>query len=189
MTVDGVSFDVVENPVSALPRQFLAASVTGGKAAVRKQFSFGPGETPGGGEDILFAFDGQTRDLRRQSFAERIEGTRDFDPSGTLHAAYRSDIIDVGVDPSPRERFLVINQTYNSRWRAYALETEISVFPTNHTMLGVIIPPAAASVRLRYEPLSSSPWALSGPALAVIGLIGCGLVFRRKDSRWQPRRT
>jgi hypothetical protein len=49
---------------------------------------------------------------------------------------------------------LVINQTYNSGWRAYVRETKISVFPTNHTMLGVIIPPAAANVRLKYEPLS-----------------------------------
>lgn len=82
----------------------------------------------------------------------------------------------------------MINQTYNSGWRAYVRETKISVFPTNHTMLGVIIPAAAANVRLKYEPLSSRPWALFGPALAVIGLFGCGFAFRRKDSRWRPRR-
>ncbi len=82
----------------------------------------------------------------------------------------------------------MINQTYNSGWRAYVRETKISVFPTNHTMLGVIIPPAAKNVRLKYEPASSRPWAWFSLTLAVIGLFGCGFAFRRKDSRWQSRR-
>jgi hypothetical protein len=46
---------------------------------------------------------------------------------------------------------------------------------------------AAATVQLKYEPLSTKPWALFGQALAVIGLFG--LRLREKDSRWRPRRA
>jgi hypothetical protein len=181
--VGGISFDVVENPVRPLPREFLVGSVTGGMPALRQAFSFGRNETPASDADILFAFAGQTEDLVRHSFVEGIEGTREFDASGDLCLIYRGDVIDVRIERSLRERFLVINQTYNSAWHAYVGDTKISTLPTNHTMLGVTVPPNVERLQLRYEPPSSTLRMRLAPILATIGAVIFAIAFRRWEMR------
>jgi hypothetical protein len=184
--VGGISFDVVENPVRPLPREFLVGFVTGGTPALRPAFSFGRNDTPASDADILFAFAGQTEDLARRSFVEGIEGTREFDASGELRAIYRGDVIDVRIERSLRERFLVINQTYNSAWHAYVGDTKISVLPTNHTMLGVTVPPNVERLQLRYEPPSSTLRMRLAPILATIGAVIFAIAFRRREMRLEP---
>jgi hypothetical protein len=151
--VDGVRFAVVRNPVDPLPRHFLVERVTGvaqvpqvdtrGSAAGRS-----PDSAPTiRGDSIWY--------LTRHSLAEGVSGSDNYDASGPLDVDYRDDIINVRVQPSRQERFVVITERYHPRWKASIGDEQLPVFPTNAVMIGVRIPPQVDHVQLRFEPFSA----------------------------------
>ena len=172
--IEGIPFNFLENPADVLPRHFLAEQVIGSadapKPLDRPYYGTSTAEQP----SFLHIFVDQTDDLRRKSYVEGIDADKitALDTSGQLDVAYRGDRIEVSVTPSDRERFLVINQTFNPNWRAYAGTRVLAVLPTNAVMSGVVVPPHAGNVELRFEPFSSSHAASILMIAAAIGLVG-----------------
>jgi hypothetical protein len=135
----------------------------------------------------LHVFVNQTDDLRRQSYVEGFDANKitAFDASGQLDVTYSGDRIEVGIRPSDRARFLVINQTFNPNWKAFVGTKVLPVLPTNAVMSGILIPPHASRIELRFESFSSSPTASILMMAAGFGLVGGVFLL----SRWQERRV
>jgi hypothetical protein len=173
--------------VSVLPRHFLAEQVIG-RADTPTPLNrpyYGPSEADK--TSFLHVFVNQTDDLRRQSYVEGFDANKiaALDASGQLDVTYSGDRIEVGVRPSDRERFLVINQTFNPNWKAYVGTKVLPVLPTNAVMSGILIPPHASHIELRFESFSSGRAASILMSVAAFGLIGCFFLL----SRWQERRV
>jgi hypothetical protein len=67
------------------------------------------------------------------------------------------------VDPSPNARFLVLNEMYHPRWRAFAGGRELEIEPTNLAMRGMLVPPGVTDVQLRFiSPLEALWGSLLG---------------------------
>jgi hypothetical protein len=110
-------------------------------------------------------------------------GSTAFDTSGNLSVSYRGDVIEIRVTPSSHDRFLVLNESYHPRWRAYVDTRPIDIYPTNLVMQGLVIPPDVDRVHLRFEPLSSSLAAHILMALAVMGFVGVAVGLRHIQSQ------
>jgi len=136
------------------------------------------------------AFDGKARGVvfagHRDSvltnpLVEGISGqSYGFDAGGKLKARYRGDVIDIDVDPSSRQRFLVVNGLYHPSWRAYADGSEIPVFATNAVMRGVRLPAGTRHLQMRFEPFSAAPRARLIELLAVLLFVLGGWILRRR---------
>jgi hypothetical protein len=163
--VDGVTFGVIRNPMEPLPRHFLVGTVTG--VAEEPQLITRAGDRPPEGKPAI----NDVGRLRRHSLAENFPGTKTFDTSGTLGVTYRGDRIDVRVSASDKERFLVINERYHPKWRAYIGRSEIAVLPTNAVMMGVEIPSGVEEVQLRFMPFSARGTSKLLSLLAVAALL------------------
>ena len=132
-----------------VPRHFLVEQVIGSADApkpLKRPYS----ETSAPGKlGFLHIFVNQTDDLRRKSY---VEGTRRRQSYGTtIHlvsfdVTYRGDRIEVSVTPSQRERFLVINQTFNPTGGHTRAPESLAVLPTNAVMSGVVIPPTRLAI-------------------------------------------
>jgi len=141
---------ILENPLPVAPRQFFAAAVEpvdGPEGAARRLFPAGSSGAP-------------PLDVRRQSVVEGFPSARRFSVEGSLVARYDGDEVEVTVDPATEARFLVLNELYHPGWRAYAGETELRVYPTNVVMRGVVVPPGASQITLRFVPFFRSETAL-----------------------------
>lgn len=130
-------------------------------------------------------------DPTRLSVVEGIDRPLTFSASGGApRAQYEGDLVRVQVDPAETERFLVLNELYHPRWRAYAVDgerrAELPVLPTNVVMRGLVVPPGVTEIELRFEPFLFSRWAwlLAGTGVALALAIGTGL--RRLDRATPP---
>ena len=185
--IGGLRFNFLTNPIEVLPRHFFAEQTIGSADAPMPTSHPHWGPSPVGGIGFLHIFVNQTDDLRHKSYVEglNVGKVTAYDTSGQLDVIYRGDRIDVSIIPSTRERFLVINQTLNPNWAAYAGSRTLAVLPTNAVMSGVQIPPQTDHIQLRFEPFSSSRTALILMATAVLGLIGGFFALRS----WQRRQV
>ena len=73
------------------------------------------------------------------------------------------DRVLVRVDPAAEPRFLVLNEMYHPAWRATVDGEPAVVYPTNLVMRGVLVPPGATGVELRFV-----PFLVSWPGLAIL---------------------
>jgi hypothetical protein len=184
--IDGIAFGLIRNPVAAVPRHFLVERVTGVTEPPRlRDAAIGAPAHPAG-ESLHAAFalvHERIERLTRHSLAEKLPGSQTFDASGPLDVAYRADIIEVRVAPSDRDRFLVINERYHTKWRARAESGDIPIHPTNAVMMGVRIPAKLDRIELRFEPFSATRTARMLMLLAVLVFLaataGFLLVHRR----------
>jgi hypothetical protein len=124
---------------------------------------------------------------RRMSLAEGFptgDGpVTDFDDRGDIRAAYEGDRVTIDVTASDKPRFLVLNELYHPRWRAFAGGQQLRIYPTNIYMRGVVVPPGVTRVRFEFTPFLHRPAALAIMAGSVLlMLLGCCL-FRRLDGR------
>jgi hypothetical protein len=184
--VGGVSFRFFENPVNSLPRQFMVERVVG---QVLPPEPLRPLPFPAKGKEIE-AFHGQVDDLTKASLVENeyIGETKEFDASGELSVTYLGDVIDIKVTPSARERFVVLNQTYNPGWQVYDADaTGSSVVPANLFMTGVVIPAGRDHLELRFSPFSSRPLAAGVMLTAMFAFGLCIFLFRRIEVSQTPR--
>jgi len=120
-------------------------------------------------------------DPAKVSVAEGFPAFETFPSTGAIHARYDGDSIEIRVVPSRNPRFLVINELYNSEWRAFAGRHELRVYPTNVVMRGMVVPPNTSEIRLVFSPFLLTPM---GALIFVGGLaLMCGLwlVWRRVD--------
>jgi hypothetical protein len=178
--IEGRNIRYVENPVPPLPRHFLAASVvgldtyptfepTGSKARDRSD--------RGG---VIFGDDLQG--LLKQSFAEGMVGTEDFDADGPLNVTYDDDEINIRVSPSNRDRFVVLNMRFHPDWRIKLDRRDARPFPTNIAMMGVRLVAGTTEAKLKFQPLSSrlpARFIMVFAFLCFVGMIV--MLLRRRD--------
>jgi len=100
-------------------------------------------------------------------FAEGLE-SRNFTAKGRIEARYGGDRIIYDLEPLDADRFLVANELYHPRWKAYAGESELTVYRTNQFMRGILVPAGVTRVEMRYEPFLASR---HGIAIAVSGAL------------------
>ena len=126
-------------------------------------------------------------DPTRESIVEGLDGPLTLgSAAGAIQADYSvPDRIRIQVEPAETQRFLVLNELYHPSWHAYASgpagRTELTVYPTNVVMRGVLVPPGASEIELRFEPFIQSRLAL---LLVLAGLaVGAAswLALRRLD--------
>ncbi len=150
-----------ENPVPAVPRQFFVDSVRPA-----------PGRSGGKSKAPLAASElGEIvpADPIKESVVEGYPAPARFSTAGTITAVYHGGHIELRVDPAELPRFVVLNEMYHPRWRAFAGETELTIYPTNLVMRGLVAPPGVSRIVLRFVPFLLSPAALAfyGSGLAL----------------------
>lgn len=145
---------ILVNPNPVTPREFFTRSVTRvADSTEAARWMESPGEA---------------RDLTMMSVAEGATPSGEFAVEGAIRAAYHGNSIDVELDPCDRPRFLVLNEMYHPRWRAFARDVELPVLPTNAVMRGIEVPPGLARIRLVFTPFCYTPGAI---AIAATGLV------------------
>jgi ABC-type multidrug transport system fused ATPase/permease subunit len=113
-------------------------------------------------------------DPAKISIVEGISQPRTFQAIGQIHAIYRGDRIVIDIAPLDEERFLVLNEMYSPGWKGYSGGVELPILATNTVMRGVIVPPGAARIEMRYEPFLTSR---IGTVVYATGILGLLLVF------------
>ena len=104
-----------------------------------------------------------------------------FATDGTIRTRYEGSRVEVEVDPSREPRFLVLNELYHPRWKAFADGRELRIYPTNVVMRGLVVPPGTTRIELRFVPFFLTPSA-GVLFLGGLVLVGAGwLLLRRKD--------
>lgn len=157
---------IIKNPYEPAPREFFAAAVRPAldvTDAVRQ----------------LFPTQG-IADVIRTSVVEGLEA-RTFSVDGAMTARHRQDAIDIDVSPSNQARFLVLNERWHLGWGATAGGQPTRVYRVNATMRGVVVPPRATEVRLRFVP----PGRDLEPVFlwAAVGIGGLGAVGVRRHQK------
>lgn len=136
--------------------------------AVRIQSTFSSGVSPHSDTVLL----GKTSEsfglLVRKMFGEdprlsvSVEGAvadRRYATDGLIHAIYHLGGVTLNFEASEHERFLVVNEMFHPRWRATVAGKELTIFPTNHVMLGTQVPSGARQVELEFLPVLKNSWA------------------------------
>jgi hypothetical protein len=160
---------IVDNPLTPVPRVLFAASVQpalGVDEAVGMLFARGAGATP---------------DIAARSVVEGYDGPLDLVTDGSVTAHYGDDAIDLDVTTSGGNRFLVINELYHPLWRAYVDGRPATVYPTNVVMRGIVVPPGATTVQLRFEPFARPRMLAIFLAVGVMLLLGGSWLLRRYE--------
>ena len=144
-----------DRPVT--PRAFFTRSVTSVASpseAVDRLFS----STPQG-----------VRDVVAESVVENYSGRSEFGTEGTLQAQFDREHIDIEMSPSGAPRFLVINELFHPRWRAYSSLGALPIYPTNAVMRGMVVPPNTDRITLEFVPAyrfgTALPALLAGMAM------------------------
>jgi hypothetical protein len=126
-------------------------------------------------------------DPRRLSLVEGFPGsdaqTTPFDDSGNIRANYEGDRITLQVTPSQQPRFLVLNELYHPRWRAFVDGKEALIYPTNICMRGVVVPPGATEIRFEFCPFLHRPAALAIMAGVLLLILLVWFQFSRLSRR------
>jgi hypothetical protein len=158
---------VLENPLRPImPRHFFAANVEPAdspEAAVKQVF---------GG--VPFANVSQT------SYAEGLTGPGHFSTAAGHVSVYGTgDRLDIRLEPADEPRFLVLNERFHPRWRAWAGAQELRIYRTNVVMRGLVVPPGVSHITMQFVPFVFSARALPFYGGALFLLAAGGWVFRR----------
>lgn len=161
-----------ENPFPVTPRQFFAHRVDAVvDLEAAREALFPRGVIASAGYDV-----------RSRSVVEGLPGgSRDFVTGGDIRIHYDAQRITVDLEPTSEPRFLVLNELYHPRWRAFAGKRELPIYPTNVAMRGVVVPPGVERLTFRYIPFAASRGALPfyGGGLLLL-LLGSARFSRRK---------
>ena len=149
---------VIENPFPAVPRVFFAENVvpvgTSKEAAARL---FGTIERP----EVTF-----------RSVVEGFSVPRSFNATGRVELVAGVDRLEMLLDPSGSDRFLVVNELFAPRWKATVDGYSTPIYPTNVVMRGLIIPAGARKVEMTYVPSVKSQMSMwcygSGIVLLIV---------------------
>ncbi len=156
---------VIKNPYPPVPRAFFARSVRG----VSSSYEAVAGLTERGA----------ISDPAQQSFVEGLDGQRKFSDSGGITLSGKGDKLQIAVEKSPEERFLVLNELYFPGWEAWIDGQWAPIYPTNSFMRGIIVPAQATNVTLRYVPFVKTPLAQALYGAGFLLLVAGWLALRR----------
>jgi hypothetical protein len=159
--------EIHESPVPVTPRAFLAHSVVGVSDFATAR-------------SALFPSESVIQDVIAQSVAEGFVGVRSFSAAGAIRARYERDRVEVALAPAAEPRFLVLNELFHPRWRAYSTRGELTVYPTNVVMRGVIIPAGVDHVSFEFVPLYRPATAVAA-ALLGLGILAVALRGRLSE--------
>jgi len=137
LVFDVSKLKIMENPFPVLPRHFFTQKI-----------SLGTGITP---------------DPQAHTLVEGIRESQVFSVKGDIDVQYSSDRIDIQVEASSDERFLVLNERFHPDWHAYSGGKELTLYPANVLMRGLKIPPGAHEIHMRF-----SPFIYSNSAQAIV---------------------
>jgi hypothetical protein len=176
--VDAQTLRVLENPFPVTPRVFFAEQVT-----------------PAGPEPLFPGDDGvrpalkfpETDNPEEHSVAEGLPQAQQFSTEGTPAATFDGDHVVVKVTPADQPRFLVLNELYHPAWQATVDGQPATIYPTNVVMRGIVVPPGATTVELRFVPFLISPYGL---LIFAVGFLMAGLCWwgvRRLTRPGEPR--
>jgi len=105
--------------------------------------------------------------------APQIPRLQDATGDRTTVTDYRPDHLEI-VTHTAVPSFLVISEVYADGWTATVDGAKESIYPTDHTLRGLVVPAGDATIELRYEPRSLRVgMAISG--LATLLLVGVAL--------------
>jgi hypothetical protein len=109
----------------------------------------------------------------------------------TIRAEFGQDHVSLALTPASTPRFLVLNELYHPRWRAYAGDRELHILPTNKVMRGLLVPPGVWQIELQFVPFSRT-WAAAALATAGVfvglsGVLALGWLDRRRAPAEPPR--
>jgi hypothetical protein len=160
---------IVENPIAPTPRVFFAKSV---KAVANMS------------DCAEFLFPGRKLpdsrlQLEDHSCAEGLSGNKSFAGDGRISTQFSHQDVDVQLEPSDRERFLILNERYHPRWKAHIDGIESPIYPANVFMRGVVVPPGATRITMHYTPFVYSKAAFAFYT-AAIGLFAIALMILRR---------
>jgi hypothetical protein len=133
--------EIVTNPLPVVPREFFARTV---EAATDPEQALARLQS-------LYEHTG-AMNVTALSVVEGIATGGSFVSDGEIRARYDQDRIVMRVEPRPEPRFLVLNELYHPRWRAYAAGREIPVHPVNVVMRGVAVPSDVSEIEFRFVP-------------------------------------
>jgi hypothetical protein len=169
----GPKVEVTESPLPVAPRVFLTAAlhpVGSVQEALHELFgSEEPGRAP---------------EIETRSVVERLVSSPALVRGGRLRARFRPGRVSVDLEPMGAPQFVVVNELYHPDWRAYAGTQRLGVYPTNVVMTGVLVPPGADHLELRFEPFVN---ARTGALFASIALLLTGTVAWRLASSDRQR--
>ena len=157
---------VLRNPLPVAPRVFFVQTVTSVndlEAALAALFPEQPGD--------------KAYDPVANSVVEGFANGSSFPREGYVQARFEADAVDVTFQSSPFDRFLVINERYDPRWKASAGDRELRIYPTNVLMRGLVIPAGIDHVTMRYVPPTQSiaAWICYGAAATLFVVFVMGL--------------
>jgi hypothetical protein len=160
---DVAEIEVGRAPTTVTPRTFFAASVV-------------PAADLAGAVSALFPAGSASPapDVTATSVVEGLASAASFSTDGTIRARYRRGTVDITVTPATAPRFLVLNELFHPRWRAFSAEEELTVYPTNAVMRGVVVPPGVDNIRFEFIPAYRTATALPTACLGLV-LVAFGL--------------
>ena len=157
--------EILENPLPITPRAFVARRAEPVSSA---------------SEGVAKLLDSRSRlDPEQTSFVEGLERAMDFHPQGEPHASFHGDRVEIDLVSSAEPQFLVLNERPHPGWRAYSNGSELSVYPTNVAMRGILVPAGVNHVSLRFDAFGLARlWILFPLGSIVLVLLGALLLSR-----------
>ncbi|MGB3934635.1 MAG: hypothetical protein WBL29_02860 [Burkholderiales bacterium] len=169
--------DVMENPLPVMPRVFWVGTIRPASDAANAAIWY---------RDATLRSK-ITNMAVLESYVEGLDGIRTYATSGKMRADFNGDHVMLQMEPSDQPRFLVINEMFHPRWRAYAGERELRIYPTNAIMRGIEVPPNVTDVQLRFIPFvrTLTAWIIAGSGFLL--LLGLFAFLRRRGGSTIPK--
>ena len=160
---------MLSNPAPVVPRAFFSGNLRPVASPAEAKKLLFSGATPGNPVET--------------SAVEGLSKPRRLALGANIRITALNDSMEARFDPAAAERFLVINELWNSRWSASIGGKDTKVYPANVVMRGVFVPPGASAVTLTYTPTVKTPLARLWYAAAFLAfLAGAFALWRRSKS-------
>lgn len=156
---------LIANPAKVVPRAFFTEVISPARSAEEAR-------------DVMFGSFGDFDPLVK-SVVEGLEETQHFGVTGKPIIESSADLVTVSMVGAKFDRFLVINELYNSRWVAEIEGKATKIYPTNVVMRGIVVPAGVSRVIFHYVPAARSNLALWFQACFFIVLIAGFLIAKR----------
>jgi hypothetical protein len=128
----------IENPLPVTPRYFFARRVVPVSDAA---------------EAVTKLFDGdRVNDVTETSFAENFSGVAAYAGLGSISATGSGDHVNLTLERSAVDRFLIANELYYPGWSATVDGRPAQIYPTNAVMRGVVVLAGATTIDFIYTP-------------------------------------
>ena len=116
--------------------------------------------------------------IERASFVGGISESASYTTEGIIRATYAGDAVEIAVSPVSKPRFLVVNEMFHPGWKAFGDGRELTVFPVNIVMRGLIVPANVTHIALTSQPFLESSRAVIILVVGFMVTIAAHFAFR-----------